>query len=76
MSSSTIFNYALGEQSEMHYTEISANYFKKTQLTYMYQSTIKKIRLPKLFKQIFQDSIRRLIQTISINQYVESQTGN
>jgi len=32
--------------------------------------------LPKLSKRTIQDSIQQLIQTVYINQCIESQTGN
>jgi len=47
----------------------------KREFTSTYESTIKKC-LPKLSKWTIQDSMHRLIQTIRINQCIESQTGN
>ena len=70
----TAIKYAPEEQNEMQYTEISSN-LRKKEFTYMYESTIK-ICLPKLSKWTIQDSIHRLIQTVHINQCIESQTRN
>ena len=65
---STIVKYAPEEQSEIHYTEISSN-LRKENLPI-------KISFSKLSKRTIQDSIHQLIQTININQCIESQTGN
>ena len=62
MNSPTI-SYALREQSEIYHTKISSNLRKKN-LTYTYESIIKKNKILKLSKRTIQDSIQQLIQTI------------